>query len=178
MDKMPVSSYPMPEYWMLYDPDAADGELSAGSAIERLLAEFEAHEEKEREVVRRYKEMAEGSRKPLVAFLLGLIIADEEKHHRVTQAMLSTLKGDVLWTRPKEAIQGLTELRDGHEEIVKLADDFIRVEKEGIEEYKKLIRESKGYYKDLFVLLLESMIRDSEKHVAILEFLRKRLKEA
>jgi rubrerythrin len=122
--------------------------------------------------------MAEGSRKPLVEFLLGLIIADEEKHHRVTQAMLSTLKGDVLWTRPKEAIQGLTELRDGHEEIVKLADDFIRVEKEGIEEYKKLIRESKGYYKDLFVLLLESMIRDSEKHVAILEFLRKRLKEA
>ena len=33
-------------------------------------------------------------------------------------------------------------------------------------------------YGDLFVVLLESMIHDSEKHINILEFLRERLKEA
>jgi bacterioferritin (cytochrome b1) len=58
-----------------------------------------------------------------------------------------------------------------------VTEGFIRLEKEGIEEYKTLIKASSGYYHGLFKILLDSMVRDSEKHVELLEFLKKNLKE-
>jgi hypothetical protein len=39
-----------------------------------------------------------------------------------------------------------------------------------------LLKESAGYYYGLFTLLIEAMIRDSEKHIEMLEFLARRLK--
>ncbi|HEY3304280.1 MAG TPA: hypothetical protein VGL70_12165 [Candidatus Binatia bacterium] len=62
--------------------------------------------------------------------------------------------------------------------LTQLTGDFIRVEREGIKKYRELIRSSKGYYRELFVVLFESMIHDSEKHIKMLEFLRERLEEA
>jgi rubrerythrin len=146
------------------------------SAVERLIDEFESHEAQEREVVDRYMEVSKGSINPFVKFLLQLIIGDERKHYEVTHAMLSTLRGSLTWTRPKDAIPGMRELEDT--EMLQLTEKFIQLEKEGIKQYKKLISESRGYYRDLFVLLFQSMIRDSEKHVEILEFLRRKVKEA
>ena len=147
------------------------------SAAERLMNEFESHEGQEKEIADRYVEISKESKNPVVKFLLQLIIADERKHYEITHAMLSTLKGSLNWTRPKDAIHGLSDdLGDG--ELLKLTEDFIGLEKKGVTEYKKLIKESKGYYKDLFGLLFQSMVRDSEKHIEILEFLRRRLKEA
>lgn len=146
------------------------------SAAERLVNAFESHEAQEKGIAERYGEIARESKNPSLKFLLQLIIADEQKHYQITHAMLSTLRGSLTWTRPEDAIQGLGDLKDG--DLLTLTEEFIGLEKEGVKEYKKLIGESKGYYKDLFVLLFQTMIRDSEKHVEILEFLRKRLKEA
>ena len=55
-------------------------------------------------------------------------------------------------------------------------EELLRLEKEGISEYRKLIRESSGYYNGLFKILLDSMIRDSEKHIELLEFLNEHLR--
>lgn len=148
------------------------------SDVERLVNAFESHEAREKEFSHRYGEIAEKSKSPLVKFLLHLIITDERKHHEITHAMLSTLRGSLNWSRPKDAIQGFGDIGDEKGELLSLTEEFIRLEKEGIAEYKKLTKESKGYYRDLFVLLFASMIRDSEKHAEILEFLHKRLREA
>lgn len=53
----------------------------------------------------------------------------------------------------------------------------MRLEKEGIREYKILLGGSADYYHGLFKILVNLMIRDSEKHIELLEFLRQRLKE-
>lgn len=148
------------------------------SEVERIANEFESHESQEAIFTQTYKEIAEKSKNPLVKFLLKLIISDEEKHHAVIHAIVSTLKGDLTWTKPEDAIRGLYNLREEKEELLKLTEDFIQLEKEGIKEYKELTKACKGYYRGLFVLLLQSMIRDSEKHMEILEFLKQRLKEA
>ena len=128
--------------------------------------------------LRQYKDLVGKTDNRMVKFLLQMIVSDEEKHHAITHAMASTLKGDLNWTRPDDALRGLYDLGEDKEKLLKLTEDFIRVEKEGIDEYKKLIKESKGYYRNLFGLLFSSMIRDSEKHAEILEFLRDRLREA
>lgn len=148
------------------------------SDVERLVNAFEAHETYEEKFVQRYKESAEKSKNSFLKFLLQLIISDEEKHHAILHAMVSSLKGDLTWTTRKDAIRGLYDLGDEGGDLLKLTEDFIRLERDAIKKYKKLIKESRGYYRNLFVLLFQGIIRDSEKHAEILEFLRERLKEA
>ena len=146
--------------------------------VERLLKEFESHESQEGEFLQQYKELSGRVENPLIKFLLGLIAADEEKHHVITHAMAATLKGDLNWTKPKDALRGLYALGAEKDALLKVTEEFIRSEKKGIEECKKLTKESRNYYRGLFELLLTCAVDDSQKHVAILEFLRKRLKEA
>ena len=148
------------------------------SEVERLMKEFESHEMHEAVYVRRYREMFQRMQNPLVKFLLELILADEEKHHTVIRAMTSTLKGALTWTRFENAIEGLYNLGDQKDEILKVTEDFMRTEKKEIVEYRKLMRATNRYYQGLFTLFLAAMIHDSEKHVEILEFLRKQLKSA
>ena len=163
---------------LVHGAQLQEADSEALSAVERLMEEFESHEAQEKKFADRYGEIAEESKNPLVKFLLQLIIADERKHHEITHAMVSTLRGTLTWTRPKDAIRDLADSGGKKGELLRLTEEFIQLEKEGIGEYKKLIKESKGYYRDLFVLLFQSMIRDSEKHKEILEYLRRRLKEA
>ncbi len=167
----------VPEIYTMYGPELGERGSPEISEVERLANEFEAHEAEEGKFLRQYKDLAGTTKNRMIKFLLQLIISDEEKHHAITHAMVSTLKGDLNWTRPDDAIRGLYDLGEDKEKLLKLTEDFIRVEKQGITEYKKLIKESKGYYRDLFVLLFQSMVYDSEKHVKILEFLRQRLRE-
>jgi len=146
--------------------------------VERLLKEFENHEAQEGEFLQQYKDICGRVENPIIKFLLQLIIADEEKHHAITHAMASTLKGDLNWTRPKDALRGLYSLGAEKDALLKVTEEFIGAEKKGIQECKKLTKESRKYYHGLFELLLACAVEDSQKHVAILEFLRKRLKEA
>lgn len=168
----------IPEVYAMLGDRPGDPEVPEISEVERLANEFEAHEAQERMFVERYKELAAKSENRMVKFLLEMIVADEEKHHAITRAMTATLRGDLNWTRPPDAINGLYDLKADKARLLALTEAFITVEKEGINEYRALIKESKGYYRDLFGLLFHSMIRDSEKHVEILDFLRERLKEA
>lgn len=147
------------------------------SPVERLMKEFEGHETHETVFLRRYREILERTHNPLVKFLVELIVADEEKHQVVLHAMTSTLKGSLIWEHLQNAIEG-DNLGKEKDEMLKVTEEFIHVEQKEIEEYRKLARATKRYYQGLFTLFLTAMIHDSEKHVEILEFLRKKLKAA
>jgi hypothetical protein len=167
-----------PEIYASFVKQAVGTELPAVSEVERLSREFEAHESEESGFLAQYREAAAKTRNGIVKFLLQMIVSDEEKHHAATHAMASTLKGDLNWSYPDSAFRSLYDLVEEKDTLLRIAEDFIRVEKEGIKKYRELIRSSRGYYRDLFVVLFESMIYDSEKHINVLEFLRKRLQEA
>ena len=84
-----------------------------------------------------------------------------------------------MWNKPEGSLEGTTDLAGTHAQLwVNSADAFIELEKEGIRECKTLVKESSGYYHRVFKILLDSMIRDSEKHIELLEFLKEHLKEA
>ncbi len=168
-----------PERYLIFGGRQQLGETPAPeiSEAEQLMNEFEAHDGKEGEFIRCYKEIAEKSNNPLIKFLLQLIISDEEKHHAVIHAMASSLRGGLTWSKPWDAIPSLGELDEERRKLLKLTWDFIEHEKEGIREFKKLVKSSKGYYQGLFALLLKLIIHDSKKHVEVLEFLRQRLRE-
>lgn len=168
----------IPEFYPMYGSEEVEHGSQALSEVERLMNQFEAHEDYESDFTQRYREIHGKTRNPLIRFLLRLIISDEEKHHEVTHAMVATLQGDLTWTKPDDAISGLYELGREKEELLLLTAEFIGVEKEGIATYRELVKASRDYYHGLFSLLFRAMIHDSEKHVEILEFLRQKLKEA
>jgi hypothetical protein len=109
---------------------------------------------------------------------MQMIISDEEKHRAVTHSLAATLKGSLNWTRPAGTLEGAVDDAEVNRKLAAVTEDFIELEKSGIREYKNLLKESSGYYHGLFNVLLEAMIRDSEKHVELLEFLGRRLKAA
>ena len=160
---------------MMFDLLKTPGQVSP---IERLLNEFEAHETKEEKALEYYKKVMGDMPNPATRFLLQLIISDEEKHRAVIHAMVATLKGSLTWTKPAGSLEGGADSDAANGKLRDVTEEFIRIEKEGIKDYKSLIGESSGYYHGLFKVLMDSMIRDSEKHVELLEFLRGSLKTA
>jgi rubrerythrin len=147
----------------------------ASSPVERLLHEFEAHESKEEQSVEHYRKALQDMPNPLTRFLMQMIVSDEEKHRAVIHAMVATLKGSLNWTKPAGTLEGTGDLAVADSKLRQVTEDFITIEKDGIREYKILSKESTGYYHGLFKILLDSMIRDSEKHVDLLEFLKDRI---
>ena len=145
------------------------------SPIERLLNVFESHEAKEEKSIEIYKKTLSEVAHPMTRFLLQMIVSDEEKHRAVIHAMATTLKGSLNWTKPAGSLEGRGSAADVSGKLRAATDEFIRIEREGISEYKTLLEESSGYYHGLFKVLIESMRRDSEKHVELLEFLRQSL---
>ena len=159
---------------VMYDLMKGGNEVSE---VERLLNKFEAHEAKEEHAIEYYRNALGDVKNPVNRFVLQLIISDEEKHRAVTHAIVSTLKGSLSWTKPEGSLEGGADVAVTNEKLLAVTEDFINLEKEGIKEYKLLLKESTDYYHGLFAILLNSMIRDSEKHVELLEFLHRRLKD-
>ena len=152
-------------------------ELGGISPVERLLNEFEAHETKEEKSIEQYKKLMGDLPNPVTRFLMQLIISDEEKHRAVIHAMVATLKGSLTWTKPEGSLESTRELCKTNDRLRAITEEFIELEKEGIRESKKLVKQSRGYYHGVFKILLDSMIRDSEKHIELLEFLKASLKQ-
>ncbi len=146
------------------------------SPVEKLLNAFEAHESKEDRSVEFYKNALPHLPNPMTRFVMQMIISDEEKHRAVVHAMVSTLKGSLTWTKPAGTLEGAADLASVNDKLREATEEFIRLEKEGIREYKALMKESSGYYHGAFKILIDAMIRDSKKHVELLKFLKENLK--
>jgi len=145
------------------------------SPVEKLLNAFEAHESQEEKTLEYYRSLMNCMPNHSTRFLMQLIVSDEEKHRAVMHAMVATLKGSLTWTKPAGFLDG-SDLASISDTLRETTEAFIQLEREGIEEYKKLGKESSGYYHGLFKILLDSMIRDSEKHVELLKFLKETTK--
>ena len=146
------------------------------SPIEKLLNEFEAHESNEEKSLEQYRSALGDIKNPVNRFVLQLVVSDEEKHRAVVHAMAATLKGSLNWTKPAGSLEGDRDSAAANRKLLAVTDEFIKLEREGIKEYKSLLKATEDYYHGLFKILISAMIRDSEKHVELLEFLRERLK--
>ncbi len=150
------------------------------SAFEQMLSQFSAHERNEREFLNEYREIVDRHDNPLVKFLLQLIISDEEKHHSMVRTITSALQEDL--TGIKTGGEDMPKLgaisEEKKDELLRLTADFIKAEKQTIDEYKALLKGSQGYHQGLLALLIRTIIHDSEKHVMILDFIDEKLREA
>ena len=148
------------------------------SSVQGLMNEFQSHASHEEQWLSSYKEIAKESSDPLIRFLLGLIVADEERHHELTSRMITKLKDELAWTRSQAAARRPGEGGEKRQRLLRSVESFLGAERKGIKEYERLKKTSKGLYRDVFALLYTTMIQDSHKHIGILEFLRLKLMES
>ncbi len=153
-----------------------EGSREGPSKLEQLLQHFEDHEHKERRTLQEYRDTIEDVDQPMVKFVLNLIQLDEAKHYEVVNAMLATLQKDLFWRDTPAALDVFRGVGAEKEELLAFVKRFIQLERDGIREYESLRSEAKDYYGGLFSVLLRALIKDSEKHVTLLEFLQKHLK--
>ncbi len=147
------------------------------SAVQHMMNEFKTHENDEAEWLKTYQKTADETDDPLVRFLLSLIIADEERHHQIIDRMIARLKNDLAETRPEKIFQEKQGPAGKNAGLRAALDRFLEVERNGIKEYERLSKASGGLGHDLFGLLCRTMVHDSMKHIGILDFLRRRLRE-
>jgi hypothetical protein len=147
------------------------------SSVQRLMNEFQAHANQEEQWLTSYQAIAKESSDPLIRFLLGLIVADEQRHHELTSRMISKLKDELAWTRAEGLSRRVYEKGEKRAQLLSSVERFLEAERKGIKEYEGLKKRSQGLYRDVFALLYTTMIHDSHKHIGILEFLRVKLRE-
>jgi len=147
------------------------------SSVQRLMNEFQSHATHEERWLSSYREIAKETSDPQIRFLLGLIVADEERHHELTARMISKLKDELAWTRSTEITRRAGESGEKSKRLLASVESFLDAERDAIKEYERLKKESQGLYRNVFALLYTTMIHDSQKHMEILNFLRLKLKD-
>lgn len=149
------------------------GELSES---ELLLHVLERHVRSEEESMAAYRQIGSVG-DPVVAMLMELVIEDELKHHDLLQRMALRLRNDIELASSPDALNASPAHPHGMAEVVAVVRHYVKDEREGARIMKRLARDNDGLYGGVFSLLLEVMVRDSEKHEAILRFILRRLDE-
>jgi rubrerythrin len=147
---------------------------------QRLYDHFAGHVAAERDVLTEYRQLAEDeSAAPSVRYVARLILDDEIRHHQTFQDLAEAIRQMGELRTEDEPIPSLRGLRADADRVVAAADRLIAVEKEDARELKELAKELADVQETtLFGLLVDVMRRDTDKHLAILKFLRARAKEA
>jgi rubrerythrin len=151
-------------------------ESSAGpSSWERqLYAHLKGHVETERGMLEKYAEVAERTDSKAFRYLVKLLIDDEVRHHRLFNELAESLETEALMKAEEPGIPYVDFQRADRGAVLEGAKELLDNEERDVAELKRLKRELRDV-KDtsLWELLVELMQRDTEKHIAILKFVRK-----
>jgi hypothetical protein len=151
-------------------------ESSAGpSAWERdLFAHLTGHVQAESSLLKDYSVIAEQTQSKAFRYVVNLLIEDEIRHHRIFMELADSLKADAGVVNEEPAIPYMDFHLADRSAVVDGTKQLMDKEEQDARELKALQRELSDV-KDttLWSLLVDLMQRDTQKHIAILRFVRK-----
>ena len=143
-----------------------------GSVWERdLYNHLATHVQNESSVLQDYLAAAEKTDSKAFAYLVNLLIDDERRHHSTFAALAESLKTEAELGGQEPQIPYMDLDRSDPAQVRELSERLLEREKEDAAELKRLHRQLREV-KDtsLWDLLVENMRRDTDKHIAVLEF--------
>ena len=145
---------------------------------EHLLALVDRHIMAEAADLEGYQELAR-SPDPVMSELMGLIVEDEERHHRLLRRLAVRLQDDLNWERSQGALPPEQSPLDADgRRALERVREFVRHEHRGAQHLHALAQEARELRRPLAALLLETMVLDSQKHEIVLWHLARRLQRA
>ena len=140
-----------------------------------LLQLFEHHGEAEGEILESYREIAaRSSSGEAIQFLVRLILEEEDRHHELFAKMANEIKS-ILWEVPVEPRLPAMKARSDPELLAE-TKRLLKFEKHDAKELRALRKSLRGTSKhSLDPLMVELMLHDTAKHIAILEYIKAHL---
>ncbi len=143
----------------------------------QLLEHLTHHLEQEAGLLETYGRLARESNSDWVSYLLDLIGEDEARHHRLFEELINALRAPV--DRDIGSKVPTVSTATNAAKLLDVINRFIKAERADARELRHLarrrgIRTMRGH--SLWPLLIELMQRDTQKHLAILRFIRTQLR--
>ena len=118
-----------------------------------------------------YVATAESTDSKALSFLIGMLVDDERRHHRSFEALASSLKSEAELSGAEPVVPRLDLHLVDRDELLDVTRRLLDHEKADAKELKRLAKELRDVQDTtLWGLLVEVMLRDTEKHIAILRF--------
>ena len=151
------------------------GNLVGASVWEASLYDhLTSHEESERGLLEEYRAAAEGSQSAAFRYLVGLIVEDEIRHHRVFRELAEALQSDVNLRSEEPVVPRLDRWGPDAAEVLRLTETLLEREHADARELARLgdhLEDLEGT--SLWPLLVELMEMDTEKHIKVLRFVQR-----
>jgi len=160
--------------------DAAKAEKPGGLSVweASLLDHLTEHRHAEEELLATYQRVVEKTQTEYVAYLFSLILEDEIRHHRLFDELANAVRAPV--ERVGSAKVPTVETVANPDTLLEVTERLLEAEKADADELKRLSRQKElRQMRDhsLWPLLIELMEHDTEKHQAILRFIRAQLRD-
>jgi hypothetical protein len=152
----------------------ATTDLPGASVWEQDLYKFLIeHVEAERNVLEQCSAAAESTGSKAFRYLVDMLCQDEIRHHRIFNDLSESLKAQATMSGAPPAIPDLDFHRADHDAVMAATDELLESEETDLRELKRLHKQLRDVRDTtLWSLLVELMQRDTDKHIAILRFVR------
>ena len=154
--------------------DMTDQSSAGASVWEReLFAHLTSHVEAERGMLQDYSAVAERTKSKAFGYLVHLLIEDEIRHHRLFSEFAESLKTEAGLSGGDPAVPYMDFNQVDGDAVRDGTRHLMENEERDLGELKRLQHDLRSV-KDtsLWSILVDLMQRDTEKHIAILRFIR------
>ena len=146
------------------------------AAETELFAHLSGHASREGAILDEYVHAASATQSKALAYLIEILMEDERRHHRWFAELASSLEADASFTGTEPAVPRMDFHRADRIAVRDVTARLLEHEKADEKELNRLQKELKDVSgTTLWGLLVELMQRDTEKHIAVLTFVKKHL---
>lgn len=150
----------------------AQDKLAGASVYEQdLFDSLQAHERDEQDVIAAYEALASESPSETVRYLIGLILDDERRHHRVMGELANTLRAQATFEERTPRVPYLDVRRDRDRDLLQETQRFLAIERKDRADLKHLARATRNVGGELDAFVVKLLRSDTERHIAILRFI-------
>jgi len=135
------------------------------------------HVETERTLLEEYAHIAETTESKAFGYVVGLLLEDERRHHRLFLQLAESLKAEAELAEP--VVPALDFYRVDRKVVNDITKRLLAGEEADLVELKRLrktMREVENT--SLWTMLVELMLRDTDKHIAMLKLVRQQIKHS
>jgi rubrerythrin len=127
-------------------------------------------------ILEEYAQAAAGTQSKALAYLIGILMEDERRHHRWFAELASSLEVDASFNGREPPVPWMDFHRADRVAVRNVTDRLLEHEKADEKELTRLQKELRDVSgTTLWGLLVELMQRDTDKHIAVLTFVKKHL---